>query len=663
MIIDSANPSIYPGYSHATASNNSSSGGASAPSSGSVGDSVTISDEARQLSESAQANKCSVTTRYQAAGARLRKYINVGLGYGEANLTAMNFSRKNIGSRIESIIKSAGIKLDPSEKLAISVDKDDNIVVAGLKDKNKAKAIQDALNQDKKLAREMKSHVASARVTQNAQKQEEYEQYLKESGIDPAEAHPEGLDELFTSDTIRSWVVNDYILQEAGQSLDQLSLDTDGGATRIVGAGTKLQGLFGGDPALQNTVISLLEKGKTKSDFQVSFEFSNGTLSDPVSLEMAKSKIEGVKDKLMGGYNKESRTFEDGIIDTVRKQLKQVGGEYEKEFMDALSRGFSIRVKQGGGFEIVGGENMSGKLKQTLESLVQQALDAWAEEGSTAMDAGGRRVANFADVADTYIEQHRFEHGDVDKHEHLLEISFGGGPSDNKVVSPAADKAKDEENKELSAELGDAVRAMLGESGINTSGLEFEIDETGKITVLGDPSNADVSKAQSLLDQFCQEIKANSKVADDTARSKDKRESRTVGQERRDVLLGTAKDGDDDHVPEGFAKRDVVNSGDKVKREEENREFAKKANAGDTRAVWERAFPMNQKVEIFFLGTVSGGVSDSRRPQYSVAAAQENGRGASGARATAMQKYIELLNGMNGFHDPDRKVTYSLSAA
>ncbi|MCD8350165.1 MAG: hypothetical protein LUC93_06090, partial [Planctomycetaceae bacterium] len=591
-------------------------------------------------------------------------YINVGLGYGEANLTAMNFSRKNIGSRIDGIIKAAGIKLDPSEKLAISVDKDDNIVVAGLKDKDKAKAIQEALNGDKKLARTMKSHVASARVTQNDQKQEEYQEYLNQSGIDAAEAHPEGLDELFTSDSLRSWVVGNYITEETGQSLDQLSLDNDGaGNVTIVGAGSKLQGLFGGDPALQNTVIGLLERGKTKSDFQVSFEFSNGTLSDSATLDMAKSKIEGVKDKLMGGYNKETKEYDDGILTKVRNQLEQIGGETEKEFMDALARGFSIRVKQGGGFEIVGAENMSGKLKQTLESLVQQALDEWAGDGSNAMDAGGKRVANFSDVAETFIEEHRFEHGDVDKHEHLLEISFGGGPSDNKVVSPEADKAKDEKNKELSGELGDAVRDMLSQSGINTNGLDLQIDESGKITVLGDPANADVSKAQTLLDQFCQETKANSKVADDTAKSQDKRDARTVSQERRDVLLGKSEEGDDDHIPDGYAKRDVVNSGDKMKREADNREYAKKVNEGDTMAAWQRTFPMNQKVDTFFLGIVSGGVSDSRRPKYSLMAAQEGGVGASGARATAMQKYVELLNGMNGFHDPNRKVTYSLSAA
>ncbi len=663
MIIDSANPSIYTGYSHASVSTKSTGGSIADQSMVSGGDSVSISDEARLMSEAALAKKSNATTnRYQAAGARLRKYINVGMGYGEANLTAMNFSRKNIGSRIDSIIKTAGIKLDPSEKLAISVDKDNKIVVGGLKDKDKAKAIQDALNGDKKLAREMKSHVASARITQNDQKREEYEASLQQSLTDPNELHPEGLDELFTSDSIRSWVIDDYITQEAGQSLDSLSLDTDGGSTRIVGAGTTLQGLFAGDTALQNTVISLLEKGKTKSDFQVSFEFSNGALSDPATLDMAKSKIEGVKEKLMGGYNKQTKEYEDGILTDVRKQLEQIGGDYEKEFMDALARGFSIRVKQGGGFEIVGGENMSGKLKQTLEGLVQQALDKWAEDDPTASDAGGKRIANFADVADTFIEQHRFEHGDVDKHEHLLEISFGGGPGDAKVVSPAADKAKDEENKKLSGELGGAVRDMLSQSGINMNGLELEIDESGKITVLGDPANQDKAKAQALLDQFTQETKAKSKVADDTAQSKDKRDLRTAEEERRDVLLGKWKAGDDDHVPEGFAKRDVVNSADKMKREEENREFAKQVNSGDKTEAITRSFPMNQKVDTFFLGTVSGGVSDSRRPTYSLAAAQQAGDGATGARATAMQKYIELLNGMSGFHEPNRKVTYSLSA-
>lgn len=454
-------------------------------------------------------------------------------------------------------------------------------------------------------------------------------------------------------------MVDNYIAEEAGQNLEQLSLGVGAdGNTCVDGAADSLRKLFAGDPSLENTVIGLLERGNTKSDFQVSFEFANGTLSDPATLEMAKSKIEGIKEELMGGWDPKAKVMKEGIVDQVRKQLELMGGDYEKEFMDALARGFSITVNRGGGFEITGADDMSPKMKDVLEGLVQKALDSWAEGGTDAMDGGGVRVANFADVVDTFIEQHRFEHGDVDQYEHLLEINFAGGPSDSaKVISPEADKAQDEKNKQVAGELGTALKDMLSKDGIDTNGLEFEIDEDGKITVLGDPANENVSRAQTLLDKFCEETKATTKVANNSAKRQDKEDTQAAGNERRDILLGKAEEGDDDHVPEGYAKRDVVTSGDKMLREEANRDWAKRVNDGDMIAAWERTFPKNEKVETHFLGSVSGGVSAITQPMYAVTDIFSG----DSSRSEAMRKYVELLNGMGGFHDGRKSMKYSLT--
>lgn len=442
-----------------------------------------------------------------------------------------------------------------------------------------------------------------------------------------------------------------------------------------------LDALIAEDSELATTIANILENDETGYQFKASFEFANGTLSDSTTADAAKAKINGVKAKLMGGYNEETGQLEDGIIDAFRSQLEEVGGEYDEKFMQMLSRGFSIRVSSSGDIEILGAEGLSGVLQDTLKGLVRKALDEWANDSAGDTSGNGDKLASFSDVVETFVEQHRFEHGDVDEYEHLLEINFSGSASDAKVVSPAADAAQDEANQEVAGKLGDKLRTMLTDNGVEAEGLEFEIDETGKITVLGNPEDFNVKKAQSLVDQFVEEAKgAGGKIANG-----DPEEKEELARERGRIRNGE-KDGNEDGAASasvGFGKRDVVATSEKTEEEkwlqtreeltEKIRPFLPDPEMKDPESIrmrekyigWNQAFS-KYKQDAHFISNVAPVSSVRPRKYASLQSADAAGEvNPFGMREDdlyaddATGLYLELMDGMTQFHDGRRKVNYT----
>ncbi len=660
---------------HSTASRN-----AATPSAGGNMDSLSISQTARALSAKEKGNLSvpasaanpipeSTTQTFAIASSRLHAYANLGLGTGETNLTAMNFSRKSLGSKVESILKTAGIKLGKDEKVSMSVGADNKIKVAGIKDKKKAEAIEKALNEDKKLGRDLRNHVAVGRVTQNAKKQEDYVEFLKDNGMEV----PEDIDELFTHSGIRAFILDDYLQEEAGVGLDALGLQTEAdGSETLTGVNQIMAQLFSDDPSLEATLKSMIKDGKTDTSFSVSFEYANGALSDPTSLDMAKNKVQSIRNSIMGFYDKETKQMVPGAIDELRETVEKNGGGIDDPALqEALSRGFAIKVDRSGKFEIVG-DNLSAKSKQILENIVQKALDGWAaDESRTALDGrGGKRVANFADVAETYIEEHRFEHGDVDEHGHEVIINFAGSVNDTKVVSEAADNAQDEKNKELAGELGNSLRQMLGEKGIDAANMSMEIDENGKITVSGDADPQDLQKAQQLIDAFVKDAKKGGNgSADDESEHDGKLNASEINQnaqtERLKMHYGKK---DEDYTPEGWAKRDVVTTSDVapevVETEEEERRrnlaYTTEQRKADLAKSYAANLPGVKQDDHLFNGIVSGGVSNIKKSRFT--AEESDGVGQRfnvGGNNPAAAMYRELMGGMQ-FHDPWRTAKYAM---
>ncbi|MCC8191399.1 MAG: hypothetical protein LIP77_12325, partial [Planctomycetes bacterium] len=291
-----------------------------------------------------------------------------------------------------------------------------------------------------------------------------------------------------------------------------------------------------------------------------------------------------------------------------------------------------------------------------LLSIMERALKYYAPvyEGEDE-----RWKDSFADVAQAFLEQHRFEHGDTDDFEHLIVIDFTSPTTSAvSVVSPAADAAREAENQELAEKLGGQLRAMLEESGISTDGLELELDENGRITVAGDVDDATLRQARALIDHFTREAKAfgtHEKNPDEAE----------AAREGRNILTGREEDRSDPTV-------DTADAWIASKRREETtaaltekiRPYLPNPNFDDPLAPdaasyrirnayisWQSVLPKNESGPAFF-GT-STAVSAVGTPRF--------GEESYGDDAAGL--YRQLVDGMSQFHDGRSRMSYTLLAA
>ncbi|MCC8116304.1 MAG: hypothetical protein LIP18_03985, partial [Planctomycetes bacterium] len=124
---------------------------------------------------------------------------------------------------------------------------------------------------------------------------------------------PEDIDELFTHSGVRAFILDEYLQENAGVGISALGLDYDSdGNETLTGVNETLKQLFYDDQALGNTLKTMIREGKTDTSFSVSFEFANGTLSDPTTLDMAKNTVQSIRDKGMGHWDKEKQEMVPG---------------------------------------------------------------------------------------------------------------------------------------------------------------------------------------------------------------------------------------------------------------------------------------------------------------------------------------------------------------
>lgn len=616
------------------------------------------------LAEEAQGTSL-VSSEGKMAGANntgLRRYLNYGMGSGNTSLAALNTSRKNLGNRIASAIEAAGITLGSSEKITFSVDGKGNFVVGGLKDKNKSKAIQAALNEDKKLANDLRKHVAAQKINQYEKTQAKYEDAAKTDG-----------DDNYTNRAMRAFIIDDYLQDKVGVSLTDLSVTkgADGGVS-ISGGNSEFYELLGEDPTLTETIANILENGESPSEFSASFEYANGALSDSTTLDLATQKLDSVKTRLMGGFDKDTGNYINGTLNDFLNTIVENGGTdgLDKTFLDLLGGNFKIQVSSGGTFEIVGLEELDidSHYKDTIKGLVQKALDDWAN--AQPEDGGnygvGKREASFADVTETYIEQHRFEDDDVDEFKHMLEIDLTSSSyaEGYKVVSPDADAAQDAKNQENADELGEALRTMLEEEGVDTAGLEMDIDENGKITVHGDAGDPNVRKAQTLIDAFVSEAKglaqgakgAGAKKEED---SEDTQSASEAFAEAQSIREGNAYEG---RHAGASGMGSVVDTGKTYANEIEE---ALATGSGERVGRLVFLFPK------FETGTHNGSTLNrvsNITPAWQSFAGAAGGVSVGGALegkagvSDAQKLYLKYMSGMGQFHDGNQRRSYKMSA-
>ncbi len=463
---------------------------------GRAADSVEISDAARTLFQQnvAQSGAAGFSSAGKFSGIgveSLKRYANIGSGTGVNDLAALNASRLTLSSKIDSVLKSAGIRLDASDKLTITINANNEFAVAGIKDKKKAKAIAEALNENEKLALDLRKHFATGKTRRDSRTFDQ----IATACTDPE--YLEQMRDILTDRGVRSFLIDAYLMENADISLQDLSLEnSEGGMVSIAGMNDSLAALLENDSALGETIRNILENGETANTFDVSFEYANAMISDDNIEDETKGSIKDFHDKVMGNLA--------AFNDIVKEEEIERNGSWDPNNTQVITH-FTVRITSGKGFEIVDLDKFSARQQAALHDAVSRSLSSFIIEQPSPNaigqgDAKPAKATDFGAVVDAYIHQHQFEHGDTNDYQHMLEIEMGGSGAKAKVVSPEADAALENTIRQHADDMGNRLRDVFLKEGVDIGdGIEIEMDASGKLRVVGDISDANLRQAQNIL--------------------------------------------------------------------------------------------------------------------------------------------------------------------
>lgn len=189
--------------------------------------------------------------------------------------------RDALGKKIDDALKKAGIELNKDDNLKFSVGKDGKVAVdangLSAKNKNNAKAIEDALNGSPGLAKDLYLNSA-AQSLNNGQKRAENNNYTVGSGS-ASEAAAQRAS------------VDDWMRSTFGFGIDELEAEGWGSEEGAKGANSQALsdytygelGATEGTSLLQtinDTIANSKKFGDAGKEYQASFSFRNGTLTD-----------------------------------------------------------------------------------------------------------------------------------------------------------------------------------------------------------------------------------------------------------------------------------------------------------------------------------------------------------------------------------------------
>ncbi|MGE5604997.1 MAG: DUF4885 family protein [Bacteroidota bacterium] len=185
------------------------------------------------------------------------------VGYNGKQIFALyrERGRKEFSEKISDLLEKNDIELDVNEKLTFNVDKDCKIQVSGIDDEAKRAKIEAVLNAEENLGFRLQSTIQGVRQFNGN----------------------------YDAMVYQKWYVNLFLKENAGQSLEDLSLVNG----ELVGANQKLTGIFnskiedvGEDlyryyRAMEVKVKALKAYGDSKiADLEGSIDFQNGSLID-----------------------------------------------------------------------------------------------------------------------------------------------------------------------------------------------------------------------------------------------------------------------------------------------------------------------------------------------------------------------------------------------
>ncbi len=389
---------------------------------------------------------------------------------------AVTEKKMDIDARIKDALDNAGYTANVHDNLKIEVDNSGKIVISGIKDRNMAKQIEQELNKDKKLAKDIKdfrmerSNLSVALKKETGQSLDDLQRRRKELDDPPRLTlalinanHPEKEGPKTTKDDLLAF--NDVSLLAEDEELMGLvrglvaPADMDYAAEK---------------PGLVDPVGTLERTGRNIMQ-NVSYRFQE--------------------------YN-----------NAVRDKWKNDEEEIQRRVLRIED--FHMRVGMNGEIAVEGKFAQDPESNQAGINIIKSEL----EDTFIGYDFGADD-SPLKTTMGRFFELHEDNFGDTDEFDHQLgfEIKNGGRSIEAYAYSPEAEAAS-------TAEISASTTKYLEASGIlkdKAQQLEFEVDEEGKIALTTPIADAELAEqVADLLDELNNGLaKATGKNAESTGES------------------------------------------------------------------------------------------------------------------------------------------------
>lgn len=413
-------------------------------------DSVELSDEARELAKANAATDSARTERRQAIRERLER---------------LSASRADLDSHIKAILKKNGLKPADSQKLRLEVDSNGKIVAGGLNDKEALRAIEEALNREQGLGKQIK-------------------EFQRESKA-----------------------LSGDLQRETGMTMEQLVKDMKGGKddwskkVHMFYTGSvqddayfsQLQhvDLFREDPELLGMMQDLA------ADTGIDISGDDRTLSEPE--RVLKNTLTDTWKKIgeaVDEYNK-------NVMAKMSGDSAMQEPDFAEKYLISL-RGAGITVDSNGGIVIEGefatDARTAADARKILESFAQEMLEITSEDGEINL---------FKDATERLLDMYKETFKEDAAGDAVVLASVGSSAMTGEVRLSSPSK-----EAEIKEEAAAKVNALLADMDIETpEPVEIEIDEKGRIRAV---NLGDDEMANKIINAAIESINSGVEAADET---------------------------------------------------------------------------------------------------------------------------------------------------
>lgn len=315
---------------------------------GTTGDTVEISEEARELQSVKVMSQGTAGTEGMAgADAAKVKVKAPAPGTGEHDkfrklMDTVRLQKSDVLSRIRSVLDDNGIKLSGLGKIKLEVDSGGRIVVGGVKDKELAKKLEKALNDDPGLA---------AAVSEYRKNEKEFSRQVKE----------------YTGYTL-------YDLGMATRGQPNSRIKADDRYNPDMRSYTNLN--FLGMDA--KSLIDADDVRAFSFDGGIDFSAEISVMTDPES---------GIADAMEGMFEKVKKSFDDLNGETLARLMREAGeGEINKEELKKLSLNAdkaTITVDNTGKVQVEGELSADPEMNRRGVELIKKLVEEMLLEADT----------------------------------------------------------------------------------------------------------------------------------------------------------------------------------------------------------------------------------------------------------------------------------------